>query len=75
MKIYEKPTLVMMSIYGNDLLCDSCDIDIIGDNARQDIADMINMAGSNPFDEIDKCTTQIDIYCKFTGTSNVVVNS
>lgn len=72
MKIYEKPTLVMMSISGNDLLC-SCQIDAEGSNADPGylatVADAVN-----PFDD-SSCTTPVSGYCKFIGTSNIVYNS
>lgn len=76
MKIYEKPTLVMMSIAGNDLLCSSCDIDVMGENKDPFISEIIEDFGPNPFEgSANSCDTQITGYCKFSATTNVVINS
>lgn len=79
MKKYEKPRLMALSLSGNDMLCATCDIDIIGDNGRKDIIEMLEeFFGSieNLFATGESCEVQIDFegYCKFTG-ANVLINS
>ena len=73
MKAYEKPKLIALSLSGNNMLCDSCDIDIVGDNADPDFKDTY---GDFPgtFDDAS-CAMQVTGYCKLTASSNVVVNS
>ena len=74
MKAYEKPKLIALSLSGNNMLCDSCDIDIVGDNADPDFK---NIYGDFPgtFDDAASCEMQVIGYCKFTASSNVVINS
>lgn len=74
MKIYEKPTLVMMSIYSNDLLCNSCVTDVKGGNISEGILESIEIAGANAFSSDEGCSVEISGYCKFTG-SNTIINS
>lgn len=79
MKKYEKPRLMALSLSGNDMLCATCDIDIIGDNGRKDIIEMLEEIFGpieNLFATGEDCKQQIDVegYCKFTGT-NVLINS
>lgn len=79
MKNYEKPALIMMSVASNDALCQSCQIDIIGDNADPGYKALIEiwnqLGGANPFDDNNSCSLVINGYCKFTGCTNVVINS
>lgn len=77
MKIYEKPTLVMMSISGNDLLC-SCQVDAVEPNADKAYLatiDTLRALGKQPFDGNDNsCTGDVGGYCKFT-SSQIIYNS
>lgn len=81
MKKYEKPRLMALSLSGNDMLCATCDIDILGDNAnpiwKDTYGDFIDH--NNAFGEAeDQCAAEgffkVSGYCKFTG-ANVVINS
>lgn len=78
MKTYEKPRLNALSLSGNDMLCNSCDIDIIGDNADTNIKAMLEIFGdpSQVLGSGEDCAIKVSIegYCKFTG-ANVVINS
>ena len=81
-KTYEKPKLIALSLSGNNMLCNTCAIDIIGDNAdktfKETMDDFFDL--DNAFASYESCTKKIPIdgYCKFTGAdhgSRVVINS
>lgn len=81
MKTYEKPKLIALSISGNDMLCSTCAVDIIGDNMDDDFRSTYGDFISDPsqaFGEEDQACAdkpwKVSGYCKFTG-SNVVINS
>lgn len=77
MKPYEKPRLVALSLSGNDMLCDGCAIDVVGDNAdkvfMETLGDFLNIG--NAFGNEVQCELQIEGYCKYTSTSNMIFNS
>ena len=81
MKVYEKPKLIAMSLSGNNMLCNTCDIDVIGDNANTEFLEIVgDFFNSSTFAEYEDCATKVDIkgYCKFTGGNNndlVIINS
>lgn len=79
-KTYEKPKLIALPLSGNNMLCNTCAIDIIGDNAdkifKETVGDFFdpNVA----FASYENCEVEISGYCKFTGADNggrVVINS
>lgn len=79
MKTYEKPKLIALSLSGNNMLCNTCAVDIIAPTEDQGLVDMLEIYG--PIDTLfataeADCATKIEIsgYCKFTG-ANVVINS
>lgn len=81
-KTYEKPKLIALSLSGNNMLCNTCAIDIMGDNAdktfKETMGDFFDV--NKAFADYEPCTEQIKIvgYCKFTGADRggqVVVNS
>lgn len=76
MKPYEKPRLIAMSLSGNNKLCDSCEIDIIGDNADPTYKETVGDFFDSPFSSGDSCEQQVEVggYCKFTATT-IVINS
>lgn len=79
MKAYEKPRLVALSISSNDMLCESCAIDIHGSNANPDylqtIALMEEMGISTDFlFDVGSCEYPVSGYCKFTSV-NIIINS
>ena len=80
-KTYEKPKLIALSLSGNNMLCNTCAIDIIGDNADKTFKETMDdfFGLDNAFASYE-CTEKIPIdgYCKFTGAdhgSRVVINS
>lgn len=81
MKTYEKPRLIAMSLSGNNTLCSSCEIDIMGDNADPTFKQLETDLGVTfTFGEAESCATDgggipVAGYCKFTATSNIVINS
>lgn len=80
MKTYEKPKLIALSLSGNNMLCNTCQTDIIGNNMdpafKATMEDFGIVITDNSFASSDSCTAPVDIsgYCKFTG-ANVVINS
>lgn len=87
MKTYEKPKLIALSLSGNNMLCSSCQFDVIGDNADplaatiKDMANVTTITEQN-FASDEPCQVKLDIditsYCKFTGAQSggyVVINS
>lgn len=79
MKPYEKPRLVALSLSGNDMLCASCAIDVVGDNMNPTYKEIIDdlFGGVSPnFGTGEECTDiTIDGYCKFGPTGELVFNS
>lgn len=79
MKIYEKPTLVILSVTGNDLLCGACSVDVVGGGGPSNsiIEDIIKDFGETVFTSADSCEVVYDIegYCKFSPNQDVVYNS
>lgn len=83
-KTYEKPKLIALSLSGNNMLCNTCAVDIIGSNMNDEFRQMLEDLDINindldqAFGENDcegKKTTIIG-YCKFNGADNrVVINS
>lgn len=69
MKTYEKPRLIAMSLSGNNTLCSSCEIDIVGPNETYPgLGEMLKDLGVT-FSIGDSCETtdsMVDAYCKFT---------
>ena len=80
MKTYEKPKLIALSLSGNNMLCNTCAVDIIGNNMDPVFKATAEIFGivitENSFASSDPCVDSVDIsgYCKFTG-ANVVINS
>lgn len=76
MKTYEKPKLIALSLSGNNMLCNSCDVDVIGTNAKfPGLLDMIqDEYNSTAVFAQDECNTPVDsniyYYCKFTAPDN-----
>ena len=80
MKTYEKPKLIALSLSGNNVLCNTCAVDIIAPTKDQGLVDMLEDF-YGPIETLfatgdTDCVTKIDYngYCKFTG-ANVVINS
>lgn len=75
MKTYEKPKLIALSISGNNMLCNTCTIDVIGDNKDDDLGDLIFDEGL--FAAGDPCDVVVDFkgYCKNTPEGNIIINS
>ena len=81
-KTYDKPKLIALSLSGNNMLCNTCAIDIMGDNAdktfKETMGDFFDV--NKAFASYEQCEKPISIdgYCKFTGAdhgSRVVINS
>ena len=80
-KTYEKPKLIALPLSGNNMLCNTCAIDIIGDNAdktfKETMGDFFDL--NNAFASYESsCKIPIDGYCKFNGADRkdlVVINS
>lgn len=79
MKVYEKPKLVVISVLGNDLLCNSCSSDVVGGGGPRDpiIDEIIRDFGETVFTTSDGCETIYDIigYCKFSPSDDILYNS
>lgn len=78
MKTYEKPRLTAISLSGNGALCQACAIDVVGDNADQNVLDLLLMFDpeiSNLFESTDSCVTECGVegYCKFGPTADMTV--
>lgn len=78
MKTYEKPRLTAISLSGNGALCQACAIDVVGDNADQNVLDLLLMFDSeisNLFESTDSCATECGVegYCKFGPTADMTV--
>lgn len=80
-KTYEKPKLIALPLSGNNMLCNTCAIDIIGDNADKTFKEIVGdfFDSDNAFASYE-CKEPIPIvgYCKFNGADHkdlVVVNS
>ena len=76
---YEKPNLTMFSLVGNETICGGCSdgIKLSQDSTMKEFIDryygnfdgvLTKEEASNLFGIEDSCATQIDGYCKFTGT-------
>lgn len=80
-KTYEKPKLIALPLSGNNMLCNTCGIDIIGDNADPEVTKRLNELGldiGQLFAHYEDCAIKFDSYCKFTGADHgvqVVINS
>ena len=79
MKVYEKPKLIAMSLSKNNVLCNSCDIDIKDANMDPNYKDMIWNGLFSFASTEDQCVEagndiETDVYCKFTG-SNILFDS
>ena len=88
MKTYEKPKLIALSLSGNNMLCNTCQFDVIGDNADpladtiKDMAEVATITELNFARGETSCAVELDIditsYCKFAGADAgglVVINS
>ena len=80
MKTYEKPKLIALSLSGNNMLCNTCAVDIIAPTEDQALVDILEDF-HGPIDKLfataeADCAKHIEYegYCKFTG-ANVVINS
>lgn len=78
MKTYEKPRLVALAVSSNDLLCQSCAVDVIGDNRDPVFDKYLELIGGS-IEQLfgsgeTSCVIPVEGYCKFLGT-NVVINS
>lgn len=79
MKTYEKPRLTAISLSGNGALCQACAIDVVGDNADQNVLELLTMTYDanidNLFESADSCTTECGVegYCKFGPTADMTV--
>ena len=81
MKKYEKPTLTVLSVSANDMLC-ACDVKTRGNPFFEGL-DKEFGDGNGIFDENDNvfaggepnCDMVISGYCKFTTTDNVLFTS
>lgn len=81
MKIYEKPRLVALSLVGNETLCDSCGVDVIGDNGDPYLQRLLSEFDSNLnnlFSAKEPCETKITVgfeeYCKFTAADEGLIS-
>lgn len=77
MKTYEKPRLVALAVSSNDLLCQSCAIDAIGNNMDPVLRRYLDLYGvtlEQLFGSGETCTIPVEGYCKFNG-AYVVINS
>ena len=83
-KTYEKPKLIALPLSGNNMLCNTCAIDIIGDNAVPEIKRLeeLGLDISKFFAAYETDCTESDHtivgYCKFNGADHkdlVVINS
>lgn len=85
MKTYEKPKLIALSLSGNNMLCNTCAVDIIAPypDENQGLVEMLETfygPVQSLFAAYESCTVKPDItgYCKFTGAESgekVVINS
>lgn len=86
MKTYEKPKLIALSLSGNNMLCNTCAVDIIApfpDNNKGLVDTLEDFYG--PINSLfaayeESCAVKPDItgYCKFTRAESgdqVVINS
>ena len=79
MKYYEKPTVEMYSLNGNETICGGCQVKLkLEENAS--IAETLDFLGGNADDVLTKaevsmifgsnedCQNPVETYCKFNGT-------
>lgn len=73
MKTYEKPSLIALSLSGNDMLCAGCTLTFREDLLDAQTKSMIDLGVLN-YDQLfgsgDGCFATVEGYCKFTGGSN-----
>ena len=81
MKKYEKPTVEIFLLSGNETICGGCVNKLCDDETLNgEIAWLINDAdgvltkeeASSLFGPEDSCAVEINGYCKFTGTANSI---
>lgn len=77
MKTYEKPTLTLLSVSANDMLCTGCSTKWTYDDLLVWLED-IEFKGdpNNAFLDSEGCTSPVDEYggvffCKFTGGDQI----
>lgn len=75
MKVYEKPQLMYISLSANGALCQPCAIDAVGDNMDPAIKQLYELLGETIFTADTACEMQLEGYCKFTLTGDIIFNS
>ena len=78
MKTYEKPRLTAISLSGNGALCQACAIDVVGDNADQNVLELLTMTYDADIDKLfddGSCSIGVDLngYCNFGPTADMTV--
>ena len=69
-KPYEKPQLIALSLKANDALC-ACDVNLRLDPRADEWYHQPGMFG----DGEAQCTIEVGQYCKYTATTNILINS